>query len=158
MDASYNFDDQLRHGERGETFLDRFFARWFRIEPADHQEQRSGIDRFYYDLSRPRVLAVEYKTDETASRTGNAFIETISVDSMGRSGWAYTSRADVLMYYLPRDRKIYVLQLANIRQQLPLWRRQYPLRQIRNRGYFTHGLLVPLKELDLWAEAILFCD
>lgn len=151
----YRFDQQLEQGEQGEAFLDRYFARWFRILPATPDEQREWIDRWFYALRRPRSFAVEYKTDWTASRTGNAFIETVSVDTCDRAGWAYTSEADVLLYYLPGSATIYVLTLTALRYRLPFWAQLYPLREIPNDGYHTHGLLVPLTELEQSALRVL---
>ena len=106
----YNFDVQLAQGESGEARLDRFFSTWFQIQPATPEEQRQGIDRWFSDRRRPRTLAVEYKTDHTAARTGNAFIETISVDSEQKAGWAFTSQADLLLYYVPGRDQVYVLR------------------------------------------------
>jgi hypothetical protein len=71
-------------------------------------------------------VAVEYKTDWTASRTGNAFVETVSVDQAGKSGWAYTSTATYLMSYIPGDNLLYILTFATLHQQLPRWLRTYP--------------------------------
>ena len=153
--ALYRFDEQLEQGEQGEAFLDRYFARWFHISHATPGEQRQGIDRWFYALRRPRSFAVEYKTDWTAGRTGNAFIETVSVDTRDRAGWAYTSAADRLLYYLPGRAAIYVLTLTALRYRLPFWTQQYPLREIPNDGYHTHGLLVPLAELERCAHRVL---
>lgn len=135
--------------------LDRYFARWYRILAATPDEQREGIDRWFYALRRPRSFAIEYKTDWTASRTGNAFIETVSVDTRDRAGWAYTSAADLLLYYLPGRASIYVLALTALRYRLPFWTQQYPIREIPNDGYHTHGLLVPLDELARSAQRVL---
>lgn len=150
----YSFNEQLCHGEHGEEFLDHYFSRWFHIEQASLEEQRLGIDRFFTSRNQKHRLAVEYKTDETASRTGNAFIEIISVDIAGKAGWAYTSQADYLLYYVPQRAFIYMLKMTDIRDRLSLWHRQYPLRRIPNNGYNSHGLLVPLRDLERYAEAI----
>lgn len=153
----YRFDEQLERGEQGEALLDRHFSRWFRIARATPGEQRQGIDRWFYALHRPSSFAVEYKTDWTAAQTGNAFIETISVDTRDRDGWAYTSAADVLLYYVPGRSCIYVLTLTALRFRLPFWQQQYPVREIPNSGYHTHGLLVPLTELEGCAQRVLTC-
>jgi hypothetical protein len=116
----YNFDDQLSRGELGEALLDRFFAQWFRIKPATPEEQRQGIDRHFHHLKSHQEFTVEYKTDSLASRTGNAFIETVSVDTEQKAGWAFTSQADMLLYYVPGKRVVYVLKMAAIRTRLPI--------------------------------------
>lgn len=147
----------MAQGEQGEAFLDRHFSRWFRIIRATSDEQRQGIDRWFHALRRPHSFAVEYKTDWTAAQTGNAFIETISVDTRERDGWAYTSAADLLLYYVPGRARIYVLTLTALRFRLPFWQQQYPVREIPNSGYHTHGLLVPLDELARCAFRVLSC-
>lgn len=154
----YIFDDQLSHGEHGETFLDRFFSRWFRIEPATPEEQRRGIDRIFYNSRHRRTLTIEYKTDTAAARTGNAFIETISVDAIEKAGWVFTTEADILIYYIPGKSVLYVLRMAAVRSRLPFWLLTYKVREIPNLGYYTHGLLVPLDELERCADRVLLCD
>lgn len=154
----YNFDDQLAHGEQGEAFLDRFFSRWFRIKPAALEEQRHGIDRHFHHLKSHEDFTVEYKTDSMAARTGNAFIETISVDTEQKAGWAFTSQADMLLYYVPGKATVYILKMTAIRARLPIWMTTYDLREVPNHGYHTHGLLVPLEELEQVAERVLNCS
>lgn len=142
----YDFEHQLADGEAGEAFLDEFFRqRGHAVRPASREEQRQGIDRFIVTPAG-REMKVEYKTDHVAARTGNAFVETVSVDTAGKMGWALTSQADYLVYFIP-DRMIVVLPLRSLRWALPGWMREYPARSAANNGYLTHGLLVPLGAL-----------
>jgi hypothetical protein len=146
----YNFRHQLSEGQSGEAFLDSFFAgRGHDIDAASADEQRLGIDRV---ITAPdgRVMRVEYKTDFLAGKTGNCFIETISVDSVGKFGWALTSQADYLIYYIP-EQAIYVLPIRSIHWALPGWMRDYPAKQAPNAGYQTHGVLVPVREVASYA-------
>ena len=99
-------------------------------------------------------MTVEYKTDYIASRSGNAFIETISVDTQQRLGWAITALADWLIYYLPGTRTLYRVPLVNIRANLPRWIATYRSQAIPNDGYATHGILVPLEVFAQCAEEI----
>jgi hypothetical protein len=150
---AYDFDRQLAEGRSGEEFLDRFFsARGHAVRPASADEQRQGIDRV---ITAPdgRVMKVEYKTDFIAARTGNAFIETISVDARARMGWALTAQCDYLIYYIPA-RVIYVLPVRSLHWALPGWLRDYPQRQAPNHGYATHGVLVPLAALASYAVQV----
>ena len=98
---------------------------------------------------------VEYKTDYKAAETGNAFVETVSVDTAGKAGWAYSSEADYLIYFIPGDGLIYIIALEVLRRELPRWVREYPLRTAQNEGYATHGLLVPLDEFERSAEVVI---
>lgn len=151
---TYTFDIQKARGEAGEQFLDRWFAAWYEIRPATRAEQRRGIDCIFTRRQTGKHLAVEYKTDYKAARTGNAFIETVSVDTLGKAGWAYSSQADYI-YYIPGDGLIYVITLEVLRRELPRWVREYPLRAAQNEGYATHGMLVPLYEFEQHAEAVI---
>lgn len=153
--STYQFDKQLSVGEHGEGRLDAFFAQWFVIRVATRQEQRRGIDRIFTRHADGRVYAIEYKTDHTAGKTGNAFVETVSVDTANKPGWASRSEADLLIYYVPEDRLIYVIDFSHLRAHLPVWKKRYPQRSIPNQGYHTHGILVPLKEFEQIAIQVL---
>lgn len=151
---TYQFQAQKSQGCKGEKQLDRFFRSDFEITEASPNDQRQGIDRWWKCRESGRVYSVEYKTDSTAVKTGNAFIETVSVDSYPyKKGWAYTSEADLLVYYLP-EKRIYLITFTALRDCLPEWEEMHPTRQIPNVGYKTHGLLVPLADLAEIAEEI----
>lgn len=150
----YTFTTQLTDGQKGERRLDAFFQKWFVIRPATDAEQRQGIDRHFTRRKDQRAFTIEYKTDHTAGRTGNAFVETISVDTDNKPGWALTSQAQLLIYYIPDTGIIYVIDFARLRRNLPRWQQTYPQRAIPNRGYHTHGLLVPLLEFEKIANQI----
>lgn len=152
---TYTFGAQKARGDAGEALLDQVFAADYEIRPATRAEQRRGIDRIFTQRKTGRHLAVEYKTDYKAAHTGNAFVETVSVDTAGKAGWAYSSAADYLIYYVPSDEVIYVIALEVLRRELPRWAREYPLRAAQNEGYATHGVLVPLDEFEAQAEAVI---
>lgn len=152
---TYIFDTQKARGDAGELFLDRWFAVEYRVRPATPEQQRRGIDRIFAHRRTGKRLSVEYKTDYRAAQTGNAFVETVSVDTAGKAGWAHSSKADYLIYYVPGDGLIYVLPLELLRRELPRWVRQYPLRAAQNEGYATHGVLVPLDEFERAAEVVI---
>jgi len=148
----YDFTTQLNQGADGEAKLDAYFAQWYTIRHATRSEQRRGIDRIFV---RPGgMFKVEYKADRKAGETGNAFVETISVDTANKRGWAYTSQADYLLYYVPGPETVYVIRFAKLRLQMAFWVQQHPARKIPNRGYHTHGLLVPLDEFEHIAEKV----
>lgn len=144
----YDFKTKLAQGEKSEHWLDGFFAQWYIIVPADRTQQRQGIDRIFVRKIDSVVYKVEYKTDWTASKTGNAFVETVSVDTANKPGWAYSSQSDYLIYYLPGDMLIYVIPFSDLRQALPGWCAEFRSRRIPNDGYYTVGLLVPLAEFE----------
>lgn len=146
--TTYHFGEQKIIGEKGEKRLDAFFLPVYQITPATDAEQRKGIDRHFVNRGTQACLTVEYKTDAIANRTKRAFVETISVDARGKSGWAYSSQADWLIYFVPGDEIVYIIRFTDLRRRLPAWAFTYPVREALNDGYKTYGLLVPLKELE----------
>lgn len=151
---SYEFQKQLAEGMSGEEYLDGKFAAWYTITPATRGEQRQGIDRWFIRKSDGERFSVEYKTDRTAGRTGNAFVETVSVDTAHRPGWAYTSKARYLVYYIPEPETTYILPMAHIRFHVDTWRKTYPERRIPNGSYQTVGVLVPLDVFERFAVEV----
>lgn len=154
--AVYSFQEQLAKGQTYEQQLDAAFADRFFIRPATRAEQRRGIDRIYRPRKAPyQVLTIEYKADKTAGRTGNAFVETVSVDVQDKPGWAISSQADWLFYLvLGACETLYIIQMDRLRKQLPKWHRTCQERRIPNEGYHTVGLLVPLAEFEAIAYAV----
>lgn len=153
---TYKFATQLAQGQGHEQALDERFKDLYIIQPATPQQQRQGIDRVYRPRKAPHeILYVEYKADSTAARTGNAFVETISVDTFDKPGWAISSQADWLFYLVPGAcEALYIIRVADLRLRLPKWRRTCETRRIPNEGYHTVGLLVPLAEFEEIAYAV----
>lgn len=142
----YDFGDKLREGEGHETTLDSFFSRYYRVTPVNMALQRLGIDRVFEAEDGYR-WTVEYKADATADATGNAFIETVSVDTNGKPGWALTSVAQLLVYYVPPQGIIYIAAMCSIKWALRDWKKRYRLKSATNNGYKTWGVVVPIEEL-----------
>jgi hypothetical protein len=154
----HDFNSSFAVGRDGEEFLDKLFSIKFTIEQVDREDQRRGIDRYFTGKSEDaKRLAIEYKTDHRAADTGNAFIETVSVDSADKEGWAYKSQADYLIYYLPEDGLIYSIRMSALRRCLDRWAQEYPTRAAPNKGYNTYGILVPLHEFEDIAELVITC-
>jgi hypothetical protein len=152
---AHPFAPSLRRGQLAEEWLDRVFERDYEIRPASEGEQRRGIDRWFRRLAARRVVPVEYQTDWRASETGRALVETVAVDDGERPpkpGWAYSSRAVVLVYYVPGDDLIYLLTMARVRHHLRRWMAEYgPEVEVANEGYVTKGVCVPLHEFETLA-------
>lgn len=152
---TYTFDGQLTKGSQAERQLDEHFSKQFDMHPVSREQQRHGIDRCLVDRQTGRAWLAEYKADWTASKTGNAFVETVSVSTQNKPGWAYTSMADYLMYFLPDDLLVYVFTLKKIQARLKKWLELYPQREIPNDGYKTVGVLVPLHEFERHANQVI---
>ena len=141
----YQMGRQLARGEEAERQLDAHFADRFVIIPATREQQRQGIDRVFTQRKSGKPYLIEYKTDWTAGRTNNAFIETISVDTLNIPGWAYSSTAEWLIYFVPHRKQIYIAHFAKLRESLEDWIKQYgPAKAIPNQDYHTWGVPVPL--------------
>ena len=155
MSHLYEMREKLLQGEIGELFLDDYFRRWYRIMPATPYQQRLGIDRLFFRRDNGIEYAIEYKCDATSARTGNAFIETVSVDNQDKPGWAIYCQADFIIYFVDGCGPAYVIRPEQIREKLPAWQSQYPSRAIPNKGYKTIGLLVPLTQLKPISQIVL---
>ena len=153
----YSMDEQLAIGEEGEKFLDIYFAMSYNIRESTELEQREGIDRVFTKDNIEHT--VEYKTDYTAGKTGNAFIEMVSVDTRNIKGWALTSRADWLFYYVPYRHVIYIIAFPILRKWLGEWKSKYKISpKVPNERYNSEGLLVPLMEMERISESVIKLD
>lgn len=149
---------QLERGKKHEYDLDAIFKKDWKIEELTLDQERAGMgDRRFTNRQTGESLLIEYKADESAARIGNAFVETISVDSTNKPGWAYTCQADYIFYYLPLDGLIYIYRPCTIRRHLPEWQKQFKTAHTnkgQNDGYNTHGVLVPLGEFERCADKV----
>lgn len=140
----YDFNTQLDYGEKQEDELYQYFDQDYIVTKTNLIEQKKGIDAYLENKFTGKKVSVEIKSDKAASSTGNAFIETVSVDTKKTPGWAYTSQAEYLIYHLPLDKLFYIIKFTWIRKKLDFWRKNCRTRTIPNRGYNTVGLLLPL--------------
>jgi hypothetical protein len=53
------------------------------------------------------------------------------------------------------DELIYIITLNNLRKNLEKWEKKYRKAKAKNDGYYTHGILVPLREFEIHAEQVL---
>lgn len=152
------FYADLKRGQMYEQKIDRHFRETFGlgITEVNMVLQRAGIDRIW--VNRDFVArAVEYKADEKAAETGNAFIEVISNDKTGREGWALTSYAEHLCYLDVGNARAYFCDMKRIKQLAAgKWMRT-ARRGKCNDGYKNAiGLLIPLSQLVRDTEAKIY--
>lgn len=141
---------QFKRGKSVESFLDDYFAgRGFAItETTPHQERDLCLGDRIFTKGGKRFY-IEYKSGIQTHYTGNVFIETISVDDPQRfrQGWLYTCQADYLLYAALLDGLILVFVPDKLRTIADGLRAKFPERPTgkeQNKGYNTHGLIVPL--------------
>jgi hypothetical protein len=149
----YSFEAQSRVGAEGETALDLYFSRFYTLWPASTDQERKGIDRVSVHRLTGRTLTLQYKTDTRAQRTGNAFVETLSVVPH-KPGWAVACAADYICYWVVGG-DLYICPPSAIQQALVEWRQTCQSRRVPNRGYHTEGLLIPLPTFSDSAKIII---
>lgn len=146
----YRFQTMRNRGYKGEKMLDGLFSKFFDVRRATATEQRNGIDRVMTGKEHKQVINVEYKTDYTAATSGNAFVE-LAFD--GKPGWARTSQADFIAYFVP-GKHTYIVRPCTLRNHLSEWEGRFEQRTVLNAGYTATGLIVPLAYLAEVSEAI----
>lgn len=150
---AHDFKEKLREGEAFEEYLDGYFARWFDIAKVGMAQQKAGLDRVFTDKRGGRKSqTVQYKADSKTQTTDNAFIETASVSVLG---WAYTCKADLLLYYCVGLEKVFVIRPEKLRTFLDAWKKKYRLREAQNDGYITIGIAVPIAIFEKCCEKVI---
>ena len=148
----FDFDEQLKEGQKHEEFLDSIFAKYVIVQKVGMELQHKGIDRVF--KIGDKQIHVEYKADRRATITGNAFIETISVSKTGHEGWAYTSQADWILYFLPQEMKVYTIPRKEMQKRLSDWNNTYRVGLAKNKDYYSQGILVPLAEIATFSKVL----
>lgn len=151
----HKFDESLAFGQYMENLLDDYFSTWFLIEEVSMELQYLGIDRIFTKHSTGERFSVEYKADRRAHDTGNVFIETVSVqkgNTIEKLGWALTSTAQRLVYFIPGPNRVYILDMVDIRDMLSKWGDTCKVATAENEGYVGKGLLVPITEIETHAR------
>lgn len=153
MSKTYSFVEQYEKGKKAEAILDSYFSQWYLIYQVSREFEKRGIDRLFArkvvsdDPITNEYINVEYKTDSKTQDTGNVFIETDSVMELGKKGWAWTTEADILVYYAEPD-TIYIVRPSAIRDKVKAWERDYGRRPVRNKNYHSVGIPVPESEFE----------
>lgn len=139
---------QFKQGMSAEKNLDNYFSeRGFGItKTSPHQERVLCLgDRIF--TKDDKQFFIEYKCDDSASRTGNLFFETVSVDSANKPGWVFTCRADFILCIIPTNQEILVYRPVKLRAAIEELKSKFPTvtTKSQNPGYKTHGVIVPLE-------------
>lgn len=144
----HDFAEKLAEGQAAEQRVALYLNKVhdLGLTRAGRVAQRRGID--YHDKAG---RSFELKADSVADKTGNAFIETWSVNRE-KPGWLWTSQADWLLYYVPPTGLLMKVGLPLLRAHVFVFAGQYPERSAQNVRYRSHGLCMPLAELEKLAE------
>lgn len=158
MKHTYDFSKQLKKGEAEELHLDKYFSEKYYICTVPMELQKSGIDRIFINKEDFNLYKIEYKSDFKTHNTGNVFIETCSIsinNNCKTKGWAYTSKADFLIYFVVGEQIAYIVRMDTIRKCVDYWKSIYTERSSLNRGYKTIGILVPLNVFKSKTETVI---
>ena len=161
MEHEYSFNKQLKKGENEEFKLDKFFSDDYYICPVTMELQKNGIDRIFVKKTDFSTYKIEYKSDFKTHLTGNVFIETCSIcinNNCNVRGWAYTSKADFLIYLVVKKNIAYIISMNTIKKNINHWKSIYKKRSSPNKGYKTVGILVPLNDFKSKTERIIRID
>lgn len=119
---------------------------------------KNGIDSLWVGRYAPRLRwSVQYKTEPKAAQTGNAFIETISVDTKDKPGCVLTCLAQKYVIYIPPKQEIIVLDTHRLKVHVAKWEDRYGTVLAPNKTYTTHGIAVPLGRIREIAEDVMYC-
>lgn len=153
----FDFSKQLEIGERYEALLAKSLRLGgYKVKPVRELAfQKMGVDAYIHGPTTG-ILTVQFKADERAGDTGNAFIETHIKSGEGEElarGWAWTTMALVIAYYIPTYEHIWMIDTMKLRRALPFWSRRWPISNpvtTRRNGseWSARGLLVPLDSLE----------
>lgn len=153
--------EQLKLSRLRDREIDKHFADKWRIsKELPRGLEKLGIDRIWIHRETGRRWSVEYKHDTIAHRTENGFVETVSVVEANKLGWAYTSCAQMLIYYVVEGEYAFVLRMEDVERRVDLWRIQYPEKDTTTvdkstgESYRTRGVLVPLFVLRAISEKV----
>lgn len=145
---SFEKTSQFISGLSVADFLDDYFtARGWAITPTTpHEERKLCLGDRHFKRDRQHLL-IEYKSGLQTAKTGNVFLETISVDSKNVPGWVYTCAADYLFYGALLNKKILIFVPDKLRATIETLKTQFRTVKTgkhQNKGYDTHGVIVPL--------------
>ena len=149
--VTHSFVVDLPRGLACEKTLDEYFSKWFEIQTVDMSMQRKGTDKLWTNRKTGITYSLEYKGDFRTAETGNAFIETVSVDTSGKPGWALYSLAQLLVYFIPQTGEVVLLPMLRVKQELgKLLERGAIEVEAPNENYSGWGVLVPMDSVRKW--------
>ncbi|MDZ7704105.1 MAG: hypothetical protein U5L04_06435 [Trueperaceae bacterium] len=151
----YNFNERNSMAARGAKQIEAWLsslgvtAKVENVED-DKQYQDIDVDLIWYTHRNPAGYKVEVKVD-SYYRTGNFFFETFSNVERGTPGCFLYTEADLVFYYFPEVRRLFILPMPATRNWFVEHRERFRVRDTRtgvgNDYYTTRGCLVPRREV-----------
>ena len=138
------FKESLIQGALGELIVRDYLERqpWCRSIVDlrfDKTSQENDVDFMVENVKR-QFNFVEVKTDFKAHETGNVVYE---ITTSGHAGCFDKTKADLIAYYLPESKELYMIDTKEFRKYVYLNCGE-PIRM----GDNATGFLIPFKELE----------
>jgi len=153
----HNFKERLAFSEVSgdELFWENVYKKAFpnlvsmMACPGDTVSQRLGIDRVLL-LASGKIIKIDEK--KRAADYPDILLEYLSVDTTGAPGWIEKDLPiDYLAYAFMPSQRVYLFPWDMLRRAWKFykieWINKYKIPPAKNKGYNTHSVAVPLKEL-----------
>lgn len=136
--------ERFEQEEDWQAVLDEFFLQWYdvNLDPA------KKVDRIFSVPVKPGAASnkfpsylVDYKIDDKISKTSRVYLELYKDKDNNKLGWAYTTRAEIIVYLAVPD-TIYMVEPEAIWDNVQKWRKGTEV--LTKRG--SSGILVAEKE------------
>lgn len=117
----------------------------------DKMYQKMGVD-FLFHRKEGEPLKVEVKTElyvtpEKPDSQQNVFFEVVSNDTKGVLGWTYSTKADIVIYYMPFMGLALFMPFPHTAEWLKNNEKKFAsrLRSSKNPRYSSHGYAINYK-------------
>ena len=113
----------------------KYFNQWYNIKDTEKgfEFEREG-----------KRWDVQLVIDDKVQDTSRFYVELWSVKELGRYGWAWTSSADMLVYFALPD-TLYIAKPEEIRKEIPYWQPVFGSVEVKRKGGY-HGVGIPVAE------------
>jgi hypothetical protein len=162
MPKVHDFNEKLAKTIEPNAAIDAYFEPIFWVDKKVPREvDLIGIDRYFVNKKYNGVFGIEYKCDERAHDTGNAFVEYEANDKTKKLGWGLSCRAQYIAYYIPQEMRGWLMNAVTIKirlveEWLPKMEQGiYEKRPAKNATYNSWGVCVPLADFTrtgVWLE------
>ena len=137
------FNESLKEGESGEHVVWNLIQNMQKVRSVvdvrhDKKFQSQDID-FLVENTERQFTSIEVKTDFQAHTTGNIAYE---LSSCGNLGCFEKTQAQYIFYYVPADKKVYMIDVVAMRTYIHKVRPEE-----RRMGDNATGFLIPIKDL-----------
>ena len=144
--VEFDFHEKRREGDKGEWLMNTYHTLWFDIVESGNDGRERGYDSIFTRFSDSTPFLVETKVCNRAHETGNLIVETMSKVEFDKLGWAITSEAEILLWYIWFWDEVIYFRMPDIKKRVNQWKERYgELALMKNKqGWTTRAIMVPL--------------